>query len=831
MKDLQQRCKIYMKALYRKGSENFMKVFVKIKNIFSKGCLKKSLYVNSFAAPFLQRSGRAASWLHKNLFPLVQGLRQRLLVLKKRFQNRTIASLRGFGLRGLFLELSLLLAASLGITLSARLLLFSHLEASALLGQRDLLLSFALLQDFFSALLVLCGAFLIGLFSSSYPRLRLSLWSFYLFLVGLAYLINLKYYSLYAENFSWSHLKGGTVWNAELWYSSIWTELDREIALQLLALAFFCLLWFFISLKVIGRLSPFFFKSKLFFARQALLRLCLFSFSLLFLLGTANSSLAESSLSASSRKNYNAENYTERAQLLQSKHRLSNFLWQLSFPYESKGKEPLRANKAYHLLPLRDAYRFRPFQFGFDSSSKEIPGRRKPIPFLRKGNYNIVLYIFESTAYSYLKRKIKKDIGDKGDKGDKEEIPITPGWQRLSQNAIVFENHYVHNPLSANSLFSLLVSAYSMPADIWPVQEYPQIPLQSLPQILKKADYRNAFIHTGRLSYVGQDKFLANRGFDLVQDMRHLRVPPYEKALNWGIDDRALIAAARRFAVEASDANKPYFLVLSPLSPHHPYDVPEEKFRILKAPPAEKDPPTESESGIAALSTLEKNWKLPPKKQRKNSFIRYLNSLHYADSVLQELVHSLENLPGGEKTLFFILADHGEAFGQHKGNFNHPFYLYEENVHVPFIIYNRKLFKNSLSYKAVSRHIDILPTILDCLGLGGQTAPHAKAHEGLSLLSGAPFQMASFYTSWRNHLAGLRDGKWKYILNLRYGTEELYDLEKDPKEGRNLAENEKAVSERYRDYLAELHAYQRKYFETALKQPIDWWAKIDKSGL
>ena len=617
-----------------------------------------------------------SSFIIVSIRELIRKLKSRIksLGFRELFAFRILGPsfLRGFGLRGLFLEISLLLAASLGITLSARLLLFAYLESSTLTGQKDLLISYIFFQDLFSLTLVICGAFLIGLLFRSYPRLRFSLWTFYLFLVGLSYLVNLKYYSLYAENFSWSHLKKSEVLNIELWHS-LGAELDHELGLQLLVLALFCLLWFFISLRVVLRVSPFLFdkekakdknKTK-FFSKQALARFCLFFLSLLFLFSTANLGLAEVSLATASQKNH-----LESAHFLQRKARLSNFLWQLSFPEQGKLQ-----SESYKLLPLHDSYRFRPFQFGFDSSSKEDPSPRKPIPFLRKGNYNIVLYILESTAYSYLKKKLKG------------EIPITPGWQRLSQNAIVFENHYVHNPLSANSLFSLLVSAYSMPADIWPVRDYPQIPLQSLPQVLKGAGYRNAFLHTGHLSYVGQDKFLANRGFDLLQDMRHLRRAPYEKALNWGIDDRALIAAARKFAESSS---QPYFLVLSPLSPHHPYDVPEEKFQLLKPPPEE------SQTSIPALSTLEKNWQPQPKK---NSFRRYLNSLHYADSVLQELVHSLENLPGGENTLFFIVADHGEAFGQHKGNFNHPFYLYEENVHVPFLIYNAKLFASSFSYK------------------------------------------------------------------------------------------------------------------------------------
>ena len=778
--------------------------------------LKKDLSIIKFLVlklegnPYYEKFSRKVSYYKKLLYQnFLQNFPQSLPELSS-IGGQIKARLHGFGLRALFLELFFLLAASLGITLSARLLHLSYLESYSLLQQRELFLPYVVFQDIFSIALVLCGASLIGFVFSSYPRLRFTLWTLYLFIVGFCYLVNLKYYSLYAENFSWGHIEKEELLNWDLWYS-FWMELDHKMALEILILSLFCLFWFFAISRFLARITPLFFhkSDKAFRNRQLLARLSLFCLSALLLFSSANSGIAEVPLPDIDKKNYNERNTKKSMQILQSKARLSNVLWNLSFAE----KQELQS-KLHKLLPFHEKQKSSPFRFGFKSHSLEKTNRfqHKNIPFPRKKNYNIVLYIFESTAHSYLKKKIGK------------EQFVTPGWQRLSKNAIVFENHYVHNPLSANSLFSLLVSSYSMPADIWAIQNYPGIPLKSLPQILREVGYQNAFMHTGYLSYAGQDKFLKNRGFHLIQDMRQLRRPPYEKSLNWGIDDRALIGAAKDF-VEDLAPKQPYFLLLSPLSPHHPYDVPEEKFNLF--PSEEK-----KEEAISALNTMEKNWEASvPKK--KNSFQRYLSSLHYADSVLEKLVRTLESLPGGENTLFFILADHGEAFGQHHGNFNHPFYLYEENVHVPFMIYNAKLFPKTISYKGLSRHIDLLPTVLDSLRL--KRKMQDRRHEGLSLLSRRVPQIASFYTSWRNELTGLRDGRWKYIFDLRYGKEELYDLEKDPREQENLAEKEKVIAERYRNYLSKLHAYQRKYFEKILQRdqggPINWEAKIDKTGL
>ena len=113
--------------------------------------------------------------------------------------------------------------------------------------------------------------------------------------------------------------------------------------------------------------------------------------------------------------------------------------------------------------------------------------------------------------------------------------------------------------------------------------------------------------------------------------------------------------------------------------------------------------------------------------------------------------------------------------------------------------------------------------MLDILGLADRLD---ERHEGRSLLAGGPPQMATFYTSWRNRLAGVRDQRYKYIYNLETGREELYDLRRDPGEYRQL--EDPALKDRYRNYIFELTVYQRKYFEKVLNRGIDWSATQEK---
>src|SRR5439155_96356 len=65
---------------------------------------------------------------------------------------------------------------------------------------------------------------------------------------------------------------------------------------------------------------------------------------------------------------------------------------------------------------------------------------------------------------------------------------------------------------------------------------------------------------------------------------------------------------------------------------------------------------------------------------------RYRNALRYGDRSLGTLMRGLRARGLDQKTLWIVLGDHGEAFGQHEGNYGHTFHIYDENVHVPFLV-------------------------------------------------------------------------------------------------------------------------------------------------
>lgn len=390
----------------------------------------------------------------------------------------------------------------------------------------------------------------------------------------------------------------------------------------------------------------------------------------------------------------------------------------------------------------------------------------------RSGKYNIILYFFESTPHKYLDVKIKGRY-------------VVDTWHRLARNSLNFNNHYANYPLSANALMTVFTSAYDLNSKDMVIEKYPDIKLTSLPQILKSHGYRTCLIHTGGLGYAGQKRFLRTRKLDTIIEYDQLiKSPPYNRQVGWGVDERAMIAPGVEFIER--DRSRPFFMVFMPVNPHHPYAIPDSRFRITGDPPDDADYRT-------------KNW------------YNYLNSLYYSDVSLGMLVDELERRGLMENTLLFLFADHGEAFYQHKMNYNHPLFIYQENVHVPFLIYNRDLFPEARRFNGFTRHIDIAPTILDILGI--QPPPE---QEGISALSPHREQLALLHTSWKDDYMGVADQRWKYIVRTSDGLEELYDMSEDPEEKKNVISRHPDIAVRYRDFVRKSRSYKDNYFNRIL---------------
>jgi arylsulfatase A-like enzyme/tetratricopeptide (TPR) repeat protein len=189
---------------------------------------------------------------------------------------------------------------------------------------------------------------------------------------------------------------------------------------------------------------------------------------------------------------------------------------------------------------------------------------------------------------------------------------------------------------------------------------------------------------------------------------------------------------------------------------------------------------------------------------------RYDGEIAYLDSLIGELVGWLEKNDVDEDTMVVFIGDHGESLGQHEET-THGFFIYDATMRVPFLIKAPyRQIPHGLRVPAQVRNVDLMPTILDLVGV-----PAPATVQGTSLVPlleresddlGLIAYSESFYP--RHHygwaeLKAVRNGRMHFIDAPR---PELFDILEDPQQTKNIARERAGTVQELKDALDELVA-------------------------
>jgi arylsulfatase A-like enzyme len=368
---------------------------------------------------------------------------------------------------------------------------------------------------------------------------------------------------------------------------------------------------------------------------------------------------------------------------------------------------------------------------------------------------NVVVLLLESVAAEYL-----PIYGS--------QHPTTPHLEKLvaEPGAVVFDNFYVTAPYSCKSMVALSASVYERLDWKLVVQHSPEFRIPTVTEVLREHGYRTCYAHSGYWSWRNRDRFLKDRVGDLI-DADQI---PGPRTSSWGKTDKAMFQATLDW-IDA-DPQTPFFLLAFTIETHHPYATPAEPI---------------------AFDVEDKE------------LHSYLNAIRATDEYVAWFLNELEQRKLLDDTLVIITGDNGEAFGQHNQR-THNFGIYDCNVHLPLVMLHPSLKDMPRRARGPREQIDLAPTVLDFLGIKSP-----GVWQGRNLFRPDDGRPAYFYCVGNYVVLGLRDGAYKYHYYVDSGLEELFNLEVDPKESKNIAAKHPDRCDDYRKRVGGLARYQRRF--------------------
>ena len=186
---------------------------------------------------------------------------------------------------------------------------------------------------------------------------------------------------------------------------------------------------------------------------------------------------------------------------------------------------------------------------------------------------------------------------------------------------------------------------------------------------------------------------------------------------------------------------------------------------------------------------------------------RYDGEIAFADSQLGRLLDWLRTSGNDENTVVLVIGDHGEGLGSHREE-EHGFFIYDYAVRVPLIVRLPRGLLHGSRVGAQTRTIDVMPTLLQLLGV----APPARLDgESLVPLLSDPGRVGARVAYSESVSVSMQYG-WAPLYSVRTGEytfidaprPELYDARQDPTEEDNLFGRLPGVAEELRATLAQL---------------------------
>lgn len=252
-----------------------------------------------------------------------------------------------------------------------------------------------------------------------------------------------------------------------------------------------------------------------------------------------------------------------------------------------------------------------------------------------------------------------------------------------------------------------------------------------------------------------------------------------------------------------AESGQPLFLKVSFARPHSPYDPPA---RFLQLYAGREIPAPAVGDWCGKYAAPADPARVAPdapfgnfgEEYARRSRRHYYASVTFVDEEIGKIIRALKEKGMYDRSLIIFVADHGDMLGDH--HHWRKTYPYEGSSHIPFLVKWPAGTEGMLPRVDVPVELrDVLPTMLAAAGadvpadMDGRPLQGPARGETGNWRRYIDLEHAACYDA-DNYWCALTDGDIKYIWNFHNGTEQLFDLKKDPMELHNVAADGKYVS-------------------------------------
>ncbi len=192
------------------------------------------------------------------------------------------------------------------------------------------------------------------------------------------------------------------------------------------------------------------------------------------------------------------------------------------------------------------------------------------------------------------------------------------------------------------------------------------------------------------------------------------------------------------------------------------------------------------------------------------------------DDGIGKVLDALERSGLADNTLVVFLSDQGSAYGQMglwgNSSWGAPAPAYRANMQIPLIFRHPGKIPAGKTNELLIDEFDLLPTLLDYLGLGDREIANTPGESFAAALSGEEIRWNDtvFFEYIDTRVIQTRD--WKYTKRFLTSPDELYNLKRDPNETHNLADDPE-----YRAVVTDMDARLTAFFNQYADPRYDIW--------